>query len=259
MALVSVHTRGAPHTPPPVKQLGDSRAAQVLKRFGRSALRNVDVLGDSFRYDPTRFNRSFLGGLVTIACVVAVVGIIAACSFQFVTSPRLFMPVDRAVVLNSLAFNLPPGANASSRIALSDVCDLPSITYTLKITGKHYETSPTQIRRVTVTDRRKFGLRTADADVVMSSSPVPSAPTLALSSTVAVPLGAFNDLTQASPLDTSFTVASALASQASRQAESQARALPPPATACCFSIEPSCPCPSPPPHLPCRLWLIWRG
>ena len=198
----------------------------MLKRFGRSALRNVDFLGDSFRYDPTRFNRSFIGGLVTIACVVAVVGIIAASSYQFVTSPRLFMPVDRAVVLNSLAFDLPSGSNASSRIALSDVCDLPSITYTLKITGKHYETWPTQIRRVTVTDRRKFGLRTADTDVVMSSSAVPSSPSVALSSAVAVPIGAFNDLTQASALDVSFSVANALASQASRDVDSQVPPLP---------------------------------
>jgi hypothetical protein len=178
-------------------------------------------LGDSYRYDPTRFKRNFCGGFVTILCIVATIGIIAASSYQFHMSPRVFMPAERSIVFNSLAFKMPPGSNASDRIALSDFCDLPSIAYTLKISVLHFETLPTQIRRVTVTDRQKYGLQTEDSDIVLSSSEKRTAPNFAFMSETAVPLGSFNDFAKASPLDVSFSVADALASKASRNIDSK--------------------------------------
>jgi hypothetical protein len=98
---------------------------------------------------------------------------------------------------------------------------LPPMIYTLKISVKHFESVPTQIRRVTVTDRRKYGIQTEDSDVVLSSSEEPTAPNFAHSSAVAVPLGSFNDFAQVSPLDASFSVADALASKASRATDSK--------------------------------------
>jgi hypothetical protein len=195
--------------------------SQVFKIFARSALRDIDVLGDSYRYDPTRFSRSFCGGIVTILCFVATIGIIAASSYQFHTSPRVFMPAERKIVFNSLAFELSPGSNTSSRIALSDFCDLPPMTYTVKITVKHFESFPTQIRRVTVIDQRKYGMQTEESDIKLSSSEMPTAPNFAHSSALAVPLGSFNDFAQASPFDTSFSVADQIASKASRSITSK--------------------------------------
>jgi hypothetical protein len=182
-------------------------------------------LGDSFRYDPTRFSRSFSGGFVTIVCIVATFGIIAASSYQYHTSPRVFMPAERSIVFDSIAFEMPAGSNASARIALSNFCDLPPLVYTLKINVKHYEALPTQIRRVTVSDRRKYGLQTDDSDIIISSSEAPTSPNFALSSSIAVPLGSFNDFTQASPLDASISVADALASKASRSIDSKVTAI----------------------------------
>ncbi len=196
-------------------------STQVLRNFARSALRDIDILGDSFRYDPTRFSRTFCGGLVTIVCILATFGIIAASSYQFHTSPRVFMPAQRAIVVNSVAFEMRSGSNASTRIAISDICDFPSIIYTLKIGVGHFETMPTQIRRVTVTDRRKFGLRTADSDISISSSVAHTAPNFALSSAVTVPLGSFNDFVQASAKGTSFSVGNSRASKASSSVNSQ--------------------------------------
>jgi hypothetical protein len=198
-----------------------STSTQVFRNFARSALRDIDVLGDSFRYGPTRFSRTFCGGFVTMICIVATFGIIAASSYQFHTSPRVFIPADRAIVVNSLAFETPSGSNSSTRIAISDECDLPTMIYTLKILVGHYETLPTQIRRVTVTDRRKFGLRTQSSDITTSSSDALTAPNFALSSAIAVPLGSFNDFVQASALDVSFSVTNALASKASRNVDSE--------------------------------------
>jgi hypothetical protein len=131
------------------------------------------------------------------------------------------MPAERNIVFNSLAFEMPSGSNASARIALSDFCDLPPMIYNLKITVKHFETLPTQIRRVTVTDRRKYGMRTEDSDIMLSSSEVPTVPNIAHLSAHAVPLGSFNDFAQASPLDTSFSVADALASKASHSIDTK--------------------------------------
>lgn len=194
---------------------------QVFRNFARSALRDVDVLGDSFRYDPTRFGRTFCGGIVTIVCILAAFGIIAASSYQFHLSPRVYMPAQRAIVINSIAFEKTLGSNTSTRVALSDICDLPPLMYTLRLSMAHFETTPTQIRRVTVTDLRKYGLRTDNSDIVFSSSDKPSAPNIALATEVVVPLGAFNDLVQASSLDVSFSVANALGSKASRSVDSQ--------------------------------------
>ena len=158
---------------------------------------------------------------MTIFCIVATFGIIAASSYQYHTSPRVFMPAERSIVFDYIAFEMPAGSNASARIALSNFCDLPTLIYTLKINVKHYETLPMQIRRVTVSDRRKYGLRTDDSDIIISSSEAPTSPNFALSSSIAVPLGSFNDFAQVSPLDASFSVADALASKASRATDSK--------------------------------------
>ncbi len=158
---------------------------------------------------------------MTIVCIVAALGIIAASSYQIHLSPPVYMPADRAIVINSLAFEKPSGSNASMRVALSDICDLPSLTYTLKLGLTHYETSPKQIKRVTVTDKRKYGLKTESSDIIFSSSLKSSPPNVALATEVVVPLGAFNDLVQASPLDVTFSVANALGSKASRSVELQ--------------------------------------
>ena len=131
------------------------------------------------------------------------------------------MPAQRAIVINSIAFEKTLGSNTSTRVALSDICDLPPLMYTLRLSISHFETTPTQIKRVTVTDLRKYGLRTESSDIVFSSSDKPSAPNVALATEVVVPLGAFNDLVQASPLDVSFSVANALGSKASRSVELQ--------------------------------------
>jgi hypothetical protein len=93
--------------------------------------------------------------------------------------------------------------------------------YTLKILVGHYETLPTQIRRVTVTDRRKFGLLTQNSDITTWSSDALTAPNFALSSAIAVPIGSFDDFVQASALDVSFSVTDALASKASRNVDSE--------------------------------------
>lgn len=162
---------------------------------------------------------------MTIVCIVATFGIIAASSYQYHTSPRVFMPAERSIVFDSIAFEMPAGSNASARIALSNLCDLPPLIYTLKINVKHYEALPTQIRRVTVSDRRKYGLQTEHSDIIISSSEAPTSPNFALSSSIAVPLGSFNDFTQASPLDASISVADALASKASRSTDSKVTAI----------------------------------